>query len=202
MSKTPLKTLPLLRGALKELTPWPGSFGVEGFRVYPYGTGCLVRADTTTVAVLTHGLGDIADNDRVMVCTPVNYGDAIIYEPDPTRVASVASFGANAVSTRAAADDDRINLVTALTIEQDEYLLTLGTDSIPPAYASSPISLYEDNVGNNVLSVPYLITGKGGYFSGWIESGWTLVDLLITNQSGTPLAVIPFYPLGTEVIAS
>jgi hypothetical protein len=90
-------------------------------------------------------------------------------------------------------------------VNEGDFLLCLGADGAAtptsaPNYDGSDITIYDDNVGNNASSLNYLSTGSSGLFHGWLESGFDVVSLLITDESGTPKAAVPFYPTGPDVV--
>ena len=198
MAKSGIITLPLLRGVLGELSPWQTTFGRAGMRVYPYQTGCLVAADNNgSTTISTHGMGEFAANDYLMVGAMTFYGDSYLFIPDTNRITRVSSLGSSS---------DQIVTTTALTVYEGDYLFNLGADAASdptaqPNYDGSTLTLYDDNVGANASSLNYFLTGSGGFFRGWLSSGTLLADLLITNESGQPVLMVPFYEVGTEVLA-
>lgn len=206
MSKTGIMTLPLLRGTVAAAGPWQSLYAKQNYRVYPYQLGCLVRSDNSGGSfVLTHGMGQFLVNNYLIACSPTNYGNSTLYVPDLNRIVRVATFGANAVATQAAADDDRLNFVSSVTLYEGDYLLNLGNDSSPaptttPNYDGSTVTIYDDNVGNNSISGGYVLTGQGGNFYCWLESGTQAVDVLVQNTAGVPVVALPFLTAGAEIL--
>jgi hypothetical protein len=150
-------------------------------------------------------MGDIDQNDYVIPCRETYYGDVPIYIPDMNRITKVTSFGPGSAASQSAATDDRLNISPSVALNEGEFLLCIGADgaSAPtgsPNLDGSDITIYDDNVGNNSSSLNYLSTGSSGFFHGWIESGYEVVSLLITDESGTPKAAVPFYSTGPDVV--
>jgi len=192
MANSGIMTLPLLRGTVVLPSAWATLFTRAYMRVYPYQLGCMVR--TTVVGgtdIPTHGLGEFAAGEYIMICSEVSYGDSSIFIPDPTRIARVS-----VVSTA----EDLLSISAALTVYAGEYILNTGSKLFPDTSGSAVSPLYTDNVGNSENANDYLATGSDGQFKGWVPSGYELVDLLVTDESGTAKLVIPFYPLGPEII--
>lgn len=192
------KTLPLLAGILALPGTWGALFGRSDHRLYPYQLGATVRADSTGGTIQTNGLGEFAQNDYIVVCRSVNYGGSPLFVPDTTRITRVTSDPSGAA-------DDELTVSPALSVVAGEYLFNLGADGAAaplsgPQYDGSSITIYEDNVGNTAAAYPYLTTGQGGTFRGWLSEGAIVADLLITDPAGVPRVVWPFYPIGPEVI--
>lgn len=206
MSKSSVITKPVLSGTVAANGPFSSLFMRAGWRVYPYQAGCLVRADNNGGSyILTHGMGEFDQNDYLIVCRETYYGDVPLYIPDMNKITKVTSFGPGSAATQAAATDDRLNISPAITVNEGDFLLCLGADGAAtptsaPNYDGSDITIYDDNVGNNASSLNYLSTGSSGLFHGWLESGFDVVSLLITDESGTPKAAVPFYPTGPDVV--
>jgi hypothetical protein len=126
------------------------------------------------------------------------YGDAYLLVPQTSFISRVSSDPSTAT-------DDTITLTAALTLNQEDYLLNLGADgaSAPtsaPDYDGSLITLYSDAAGTTAATNPYLLTAQNGQFSGWVNSDYEVVDLLVTNADGVPQIVAPHQVVGREVI--
>jgi hypothetical protein len=195
MTLTGVKTKTPLSGVLAIAGPWQALVAKGGWRVYPFDLGCLVRQDTVNTTVLTYGLGDFSANDYVLPCRPTFYGDSELYIPQLSMVTRVATVPGG---------DDTLTLTTARTLYQGDLLFNLGTDGAPaplsqPNYDGSPIDIYTDNAGVNISSNKYVSTGRGGSFRGWIENGYSIVDLLVTDEAGIPRFANPFHYVGAGV---
>lgn len=173
--------LPILKGTLAASGPWQSLFAKTGHRVYPYQSGCRVRGDTTSTTANVNGVGAFQANDYLMVCTETYYGEAALYIPDPTRFVKVSSVDAT---------NKQLTLASATTMYAGEWLLNLGADATPN-YSGSRVDLYSDPNGDSALGTKYLLTGQGGFYSGWAQQGTRIVDVLIQDGSGTPLVVQP-----------
>jgi hypothetical protein len=96
-----------------------------------------------------------------------------------------------------------VDIENAMTISTGEWLFNLGVDSKTPDYDGTTHTLWDSPVsdGDNAVANPdgYFTTGRGGNMRGWLESGATVVSLLFTDQTPTPLVVIPHWDLGREV---
>jgi len=205
MTLTGIKTLPLLDRSLVETGPWSALFARAGYRVYPYQLGAIARALATATPVLTTGLGEFAANDYVLVCASTAYGDVNLYIPNLSKITRISSFGANLTSDPTLASDDLINVAPNVSIASGDYLFNLGADGAAaptsvPAYDGSTLTLYTDNAGTAASANKYVLTGTNGEFRCWLPTGTLMVDLLVTNASGTPIVAIPFVTLGAEVI--
>ena len=190
-----IQSLPMLRGTLAATGPWASMFARAGYKVYPYQLGCQLKLGASGTSTLTpDGLGQFATNDYVMICTETDYGDSSLFIPDLTRIAKVSAVGATTFTI------DQV-----FNVDAGEYLLNLGTDTDTPsptqtpAYDGTDITLYTDSVGNGANANKYLLTGTGGTYRGWTQSGRTLVDLLVTDSSGSAKIVIPYHHLGAEI---
>lgn len=189
------KTLPTLRGTLASVGPWAGYFARSGWRVYPYRLGAQIRNDlTNNTQIDTHGMGDIAANNYLMVCSRTAYGAGHLYIPQTSQITRCTTIGTA---------DDEINVNPAMTVTAGDYLFNLGNDgaSAPlsaPSYDGSPIGLYTDPAGNNSAG-DYLVTGTNGEFSGYIDEGYPSVDLLIVDSSGVPRAMLAGFTPGASV---
>lgn len=189
----PTITLPTLAGTIVTAGPWQGLFARAGYRVYPYQIGCMVNAAQTVGAGGTldvHGCGEFAANDYLMACTKTAYGNGSLYVPVTSKHVKVSSVDK---------PNKQLTLATALTVADEDWLLCLGADD-DLGYDQSDISLYNDPYGDDAESNGYLLTGTGGFFRGWIESGYRAVDLLICNSSGVPVMVRPLFELGSEIV--
>jgi hypothetical protein len=148
--------------------------------------------------VQTHGLGEFDQLDYFIVCRPTYYGDSFLYIPDTSLISRVTS-------DPSAATDDELTITPALSVQSGDWLLNLGADTAgtpltTPNYDGSDVALYSDPVGNNADANPYLLTGQGGNFQGWIEGGYYAVDLLITNPSGGLVMAMPTFNVGREIM--
>lgn len=190
-------TLPKLSGILMQAMAASGLRVRSGWRVYPFQTGAMVRANSTTGTILTHGLGEFVQNGYVIPCQPTDYGESSLFIPDTGRITKITS-------NPAIASDDVLVTSPARTISDGEYLLNIGIDGgtdplTAPDYDGSGIALYLDNVGNTVNPLDYLSVGSGGQYQGWVTSGYEVTDLMFTNAAGTPQVVIPFVSVGREI---
>lgn len=195
MSLTGVKTRAKLSGTLATLGPWSTLFARSGYRVYPYQLGCMIRTTSTGTSVDTHGLGqfDPAGTDYAIPCTATFYGDSTLFIPQVTAVTQVT-----AVST----SDDVLTISPARSLTAGDFLLNIGPDTgaLAPVYDGSIVPLYTDNAGNNTNSNKYLVTSTPGAFLGWVNDDYVVVDLLITDGSGIPRIVNPFFALGPAVV--
>lgn len=201
MSLTGIKTRPQLAGTLASLGPWASLFGRAGFRVYPFQLGCMVRSASTGTTVLTDGLGDFRQNDYLIVCSPVAYGDSTLFQPVLSKITRVTS-------DPTAATDDTLTISPAVAVSDGDYLLNIGADGAAaplatPNYDGSLLTLYTDPAGNTANANDYLLTGENGHFFGWLESAIagsvSVVDLLIANSSGVPQLVLPLTAVGPSI---
>ena len=190
------KALPKVADTLATRGPWGSLFTRSGWRVYPYQLGAKVRQDSTGLTLYTHGPGDIAVGDYLMLCRATFYGGASLYIPQPTQITRVTTVGSA---------DDTLTVDTALVVYSGDYLLNLGVDTASPTgtqtpnYDGSDLTLYTDPVGSAQNPQTYMLTADGGMFEGWITSGYALCDLLVADLSGTPKIVIPHFSTGHEV---
>lgn len=196
MALSGIITLPLLKGTVQNSSLGQVLLARRDKRIYPYQLGAMVRSTSNGTTVNTHGLGEFEANDYLMVCSEREYGESPLFVPDTTRIEKV---------TAVSGSDDQLTVANALSVVAGEYLLNLGADGATdptsaPDYDGSTITLYTDNVGNNANSNKYLVSGQGGFFHGWTQTGIIAVDLLITNESGSPEIVKPFHTLGAEVV--
>jgi len=180
-------TLPQLHGSLATVSYWQTFFAKSGNRVYPYSLGCMVRTTGAATPVLTHGVGQFANNDYFMACSVNAYGQFI---PDTSRVAQATTV-----------DADDLVYSPNLSLVAGEYLLNLEVDTggLVPVYDGSVVSLKTDPIGTAVNANKYLTTALNGLFRAWTQTGLVLVDLLVTDSSGVPLIVLPQWPLGAEI---
>lgn len=195
MALSGIKTLPLLRGFLRQASPWGTDISRSGWRIYPFQLGCKVRLDTTTQAVYTFGMGDFVANDYVMVCQQIYYDNGYFYIPRTNQLSRIQSVGTV---------DDQLTLTVAIVANAGDYLLNLGADTAAtplsaPNYDGSTLTLYGDNVGGGATLGDYVLTGEKGQYECWLPSGTLLTDLLITDSSGQPQLVYPYVALGPEV---
>ena len=195
MELTGVKTKAALRGPLLVPGPWQGAFARQSWRVYPYQLGCTVRKATTNGVILTYGLGEFLVDDYVLPCRPTMYGDSPFYIPQLSAITKV---------TVVSSIDDELTTSPARTLAQDDLLINLGADlaatpTSAPNYDGSRVDLYTDNAGVNLNSNKYVLTGTGGQFQGWIEAGYQVVDLLITDAEGIPRLAVPFHLVGPNV---
>lgn len=189
-----VKTKPALKGTIATSGPWASLFARAGYRVYPYESGCVARADSTGTTVSSHGTGRFAANDYLMVCTRTAYGSSFHYVPDTAKVTKVTAVTQG--------DSGSMTIEPAVNISENDFLLNLGPDGggLTPDYDGSPVQIYADPVGNANATNPYLDTATGGHFHGWIETGFMDVDLLVTDSSGTPVVAIPNWEIGKDEI--
>lgn len=197
MSLTGIKTQPLLRGNLFTMSQWQSLFARGSWRVYPYQLGCMVRSSSTGTDVLTDGLGQFLANDYLMACTATAYGSGTLYVPQTSKVALVSAVSSS---------DDALTVSPALTLAEGDWLLNLGPDTgtTAPVYDGTRCRIKTDPAGNTASSTLYAATATNGQFQGWItdafgDPAFLAVDLLVTNSSGTPQAVLPLYPLGPAI---
>lgn len=195
MALTGVKTKAALRGPLMVPGPWQGLFARQSWRVYPFHLGCTVREFSTGVTVKTYGLGEFATNDYVLPCRPTMYGDSPLYVPQLADITQV---------TGVSGADDELTISPARSLSQDDLLINLGVDTAAtplsaPNYNGSRVDLYTDNAGVNLNSNKYVLTGIGGQFQGWIEAGYQVIDLLITDAEGVPRLALPFHLVGPNV---
>ena len=54
-------------------------------------------------------------------------------------------------------------------------------------------------MGDEESALDYLLTGSGGSFRGWVDSGRVAVDLLVIDGTASPRIVLPLFELGPEV---
>jgi len=212
MALSGVKALPRLSGTLLTAGPWQALFARAGYRIYPFQLGTMVRTDVIaplTAGIQVHGFGDFAQNDYFMVARPVYYGQAPLYLPDNSRIGKLSSFGATVgeATVPTSATDDTIWPATSAPgyATAGEWIVNLGADGSAtpysaPALDGSRVSLYSDPVGNEPNAYPYLVTGQNGSFNGWVLSGTRLVDLLVTDEAGNPLILIPQFQLGEEIV--
>jgi hypothetical protein len=198
MSLSNIITKPLLRGVVATASPWQALFARAGLRVYPFKPGCMVRSDSTSTTALTQGLGQIAQNNYVMVCRETFYGASSLFIPDTTRITRVTS-------DPTAASDDTLTISPPRSLVTGEWLLCLGNDTATtpttsPNYDGSGLTLYTDNVGTNSNANKYLETAQNGQFSGWLVEGYEVVDLLVTDSDNQPLVVIPLFQPQSGVV--
>lgn len=192
MSLTEIITKPVLRGTIAALGPWNALFPRGSYRVYPYTPGCAVRADIAGgTTVDTYGMGEFAAGDYALVCTRTAYGSNFLYIPNINKLHAVSSVGTT---------DDELVLGSAMTADQHDWLLNIEVDATQ-AYTASSITLYDNPVGDGGAQAnKYFVTGSTGHFLGWVEDGQNLVDLLITDSSGSAVAVWPSYPTGPGIV--
>lgn len=189
------KSLPLLRGTLASVDATMRAYlGRPGWRVYPYQLGCYVSADSVGGLVDCHGVGDFQVNDYVLPCAPTYYGASSLLIPDVTRITRVSVVDAV---------NDQLTLSPVVQLWDDEYLLNLGADgasnpTVQPNYDGSLLALYEDPVGNEVMSYDYIVTGEIGDYHVYLTAGSVKTDLLIQDSQG-PRLVIPLVDLGAQV---
>ena len=196
MTLTGVKSRPLLRGTLAQMTQWQALLARANLRIYPYQLGCMVRANSSGTTVSTYGEGEFAANNYLMACAATAYGQGTLFIPDLARISRVSAVSGA---------DDELTISPALSLVAGEYLLNLGNDGaatplITPNYDGSTISLYDDNAGVSAHATDYLLTASNGEFRGWTGSGTELVDLLVTDTSNGLIIAIPMVPTGPEVL--
>lgn len=198
MSLTNIITKPMLRGTLTGAGPWQTLFAKAGQRIYPFQIGAMVRADSSGTTVSTHGLGEIRQNDYLIVCAETFYGDSPMFVPNLGRVTKVTS-------DPTVATDDTLTIAPAITVLSNEWLLCIGPDGganplSVPLLDGSTINLFADNAGNNANANPYFLTASNGNFRGWVDDGVEACDLLITDDSGGVRMVIPLKQVGPGIV--
>ena len=199
MAETGVISKPRISGTLAAAGPWQALFAKQGYRVYPYQVGCSVRADSDASApqtIDTYGMGNFAANDYLIVCTPTSYGDGTLYIPDTSKITKVSSIGTGV--------DDEIVVTPAISVDQNDWLFNLSVDTsatplVSPSLDGSDVQLHTDPAGVENNTNPYLVTAQGGTFQGWIETGYTIVDLLITDSSGNIVLAWPGFVPGPSV---
>ena len=206
MAKSNIISKPKLSGSLVNVGAWNALLARSGYRIYPYQVGCMVRADSNTSIIETHGLGNLAVDDYVVFATPVEYGESPLFIPDMSKIRRVGSFGSDLNSDPTLADDDIVNLTYPIATVAGDYIFCLGPDTglqitpNSPNFDGSSVTVYSDSVGNEVSPNPYLLTGQGGWFNGWLLRGTFVVDLLITDSGNKPVVILPTKAVGPEVI--
>jgi len=199
MAETGIITRPKLAGNIAARGHWQAIFARAGYRVYPYSIGCMVRTTNATGAIPTHGKGEFAVNDYLIVCSQVFYGDSYFFIPDTGRISRVTGINAGS--------DDQIDVSPTISVVSGEWLFNLEADgaaapTTAPDYDGSDVTLATDNAGNNANANKYLSTSQGGTYIGWVDSGLSIVDLLITDPSGAPQVAHPLVTLGAELVAA
>lgn len=189
-------TLPLIHGVLVAPSEWKTLIARAGWRIYPYSLGAMVRsAASASTSIDTEGLGEIAVNDYVMVCTSTAYGNSTLFIPDTAKIAKVTAVSGSDSTAQITVD-------TALTVSKGDWLFNLETDTggSSPNYDGSDVTIYDDPVGTNTHSTKYVLTGSGGTYRAWLTSGLAAVDLLVTDGSGAPQIALPLVATGPEVV--
>ena len=189
-----VRSLPILHGTLATAGPWQSLFARANRRVYPYQLGGLVKTLSTGTTATLHTVGDFAASDYLIACAPTAYGNSNLFIPDVDRIALVNSVNASART---------LALGAALSLAAGDYLLNIGPDGATnpiaaPDFDGSTIDLYTDDAADNANSNPYLVTGTGGFFTGWVTQGLRVVDLLVRNNSGDNLVVRKTWNLGAN----
>jgi hypothetical protein len=207
MAKSNVKLRPKISGTLIALGAWQSLFARSGYRIYPYQLGAMVRADSNGTAIESHGLGEMLSGDYIVICRSVQYGEAPLYIPDMSKIRRISNFGDVVTSTDPAqADDDIINITEAVAVVAGDYILCLGADNgllsdpLAPNFDGSLVTLYTDNAGNETNAYRYMLTGQGGWYNGWTQSGIVAVDLLVCNSGNTPVVIMPDVAIGPEVV--
>ncbi len=194
---TGIITVPTLQGTVAVSGPWQSLFARANHRVYPMKLGCGVRDLISGSTIDTFGLGEFAQNDYILVCTRTNYGNSFLYVPDTDKITRVTS-------DPTAASDDELVVSPTLTVAVGDWLLNLGADG-----ATAPLTapdfdggntLYIDAVAASTNANPYLVTGQGGHFRGWVADGVNQVDLLVNDSSGVPLIAMPGFDTGRSLV--
>ena len=203
-----LISLPLLRGTLATVGPWQSFYARSGWRVYPYQLGASVSADVTAETALpVRSYGEFAAGDWILLAEKRDYGSSSLFVPNVNRIRRISSFGENSSSDpTAATGTTQLNLSAAITASKGDWVLCLGADtasdpSTQPNWDGSTVTLYDDEVGDEESSLPYLLTGSGGSFRGWVDSGREAVDLLVLDDASSPRIVLPTFELGPEVMS-
>lgn len=192
MVLTGILTKPTLRGTIVAAGPWQALFARGGYRVYPYTAGCAVRTTVAANQVNTYGLGQFTAGDYALVCTRTAYGSSHLYIPDVTKLHLLN--GPSAVN-------DVLSFSTPVTADQHDWLLNVGVDPTLDLDAS-PVTLYNNPVGDGGAQAnKFFLTGQHGQFQGWVEDGDNLLDLLITDSSGTPIVMMPSFQPGGGFVA-
>jgi hypothetical protein len=204
MAQSAFKTLPFLRGTLAAVSPWQGFNAKNDYRIHPYvlGARCAVDSDGTTLTL--HGQGDIVAGDFVMVARQTDYGGGVLYVPQTSKVDTVVSISGS---------DDTILLTSGITgVLQGDWIINLGVDSgtvsdllYDGMATASRLLMYDSPVSDGDNPEPnsdnYFVTGQGGFYQGYLAASSTVIALLITDQTPTPLGYIPLWALGPEVAA-
>ena len=202
-----LISLPLLRGTVATPGPWQTFYARSGWRVYPYQVGSAVASSVTEETALPIGsYAEFEANDYVILCEKRDYGSSSLFIPNMNRIRKIASFGTNEVTDPASATGTtQLNLSSAITASKGDWVLCLGADTASdptsqPAWDGSDVTIYTDPVGDDASSLNYLLTGSGGSFRGWVDSGRVAVDLLVIDGTGSPRIALPLFELGPELL--
>ena len=187
-------TLPILQGFLGSASPWQALLARPGWLIRAYTRGVqLDGALVAATAVVSHGKGQIVGADMVMLCAATEYGNATLFVPDTAKISTVDTVAA-----------DQINIDDILSAADSDWMLNLGGDTgtiSSPNYDGN-LQFYEDPAGGDTPTNNYITTGQGGHFRGWLPAGTEVVDLLITNSSDQPQAVIPGVVVGPTLVAT
>jgi len=160
---------------------------------------------TSETALPVGSYAEFAANDYVILCEKTDYGNSTLFIPNMNRIRKIASFGTNeATDPASATGTTQLNLSSAITASKGDWVLCLGADTASdptsqPSWDGSDVTIYTDPVGDETSSLDYLLTGSGGSFRGWVDSGRVAVDLLVIDGTGTPRIALPLFELGPEV---
>jgi hypothetical protein len=205
MSQSAFKTLPQLKVTLAQLGPWQGFVGKNDFRIYPYVLGAQVAVDSNGATLTLQGQGEFIVNDFLMVCSKVDYGGGFLFVPQTSKIEKVTAVDGS---------DDEITVANAIAgVLAGDWLLNLGADTANPSGSVAPnydgmgqasrLLMFDSAVsdGDNpqVNTDNFFNTGQMGLAIGWLATGSTVVNLLVTDQTPSPQIMVPSWTLGTEV---
>lgn len=193
MAQSGIKTLPMIRGPFAVAGPWQALLGQPNKRIYPFTLGARADTASTGTTIQCGGLGDFAATEYIIVCEATSYGNSDLYIPNMSKIRQISSVSG--------AEDD-IVVDAAVNVAVGDYIFNIGNDGAASPKVSPSLddilNLWDDPYGASANSNGYLLTGTGGHFRGWLDTGKTLVDLLITDASGNPEIAIPFVSTGAE----
>lgn len=202
-----LISLPLLRGTIATPGPWQTYYARSAWRVYPYQVGSAVASSVTEATALpVSSYAEFSANDWILLCEKKDYGSSTLFIPNMNRIRKISSFGTNeATDPDSATGTTQLNLSSAITTNSGDWVLCLGADtasdpSAQPNWDGSEVTIYTDPVGDSSSSLDYLLTGSGGTFRGWVDSGRVAVDLLVIDGTSTPRIALPLFELGPEIV--
>ncbi len=194
MAQSGIQTLPILRGPLAASGPWQALIARPNKRVYPFPLGATADTTTTGTTIQMGGLGEpFVANDYIIVCEATAYGNSTLFIPNFNKIRQIVSV---------AGGEDDITVDAAVSVADGDHILNIGADGAT-APKTDPdldgiVAITDDPYGITSNASGYLLTGDGGHFRGFLPTGTTLVDLLITDNSKGPEIVIPYYSVGAE----